>query len=165
MVLVFVGNFGHKKWVVWDSENLPIFSSSLLHFQLHSARAQPWEEKTPILKRRARPPETPPPRILQNLWGSPSAFCGTLCIVESLLKNPPTESQRFCRTLAAKPSCSDPANSSPKPPQNKPSGCHNATFTSSAKRTSASETLDDFFLRFGTSNALHACQLRICLVC
>ena len=53
----------------------------------------------------------PPPRILQNLWGSAGAFCGTFCIVQSQLNNPHTEPQRFYRTLGAKPSFSDPANS------------------------------------------------------
>ena len=43
------------------------------------------------------------PRILRNLWGSAGR------LVESLLKNPHTEHQRFCRTLGAKPSFSDPA--------------------------------------------------------
>ena len=34
-------------------------------------------------------------------------------MIPSLLKNPHTERQRFCRTLEVKPSVSDPANSSP----------------------------------------------------
>ena len=34
--------------------------------------------------------------------------------MENLLKNPHTEPQSFCRTLGAKPSFSDPANSPPK---------------------------------------------------
>ena len=42
-----------------------------------------------------------------NLWGSAGGFCGRVCIVDNLLRSPHTEPQRFCRTLAAKPSCSD----------------------------------------------------------
>ena len=37
-----------------------------------------------------------------------------VCMVEDLLQNPHTEPYRFCRTLGAKPSFSDPASSSPR---------------------------------------------------
>ena len=55
-----------------------------------------------------------PTRVLRDLCGSARGFCGRVCIVENLLKNPHTEPQRFCRTSEAKPSFPDPENSSPK---------------------------------------------------
>ena len=43
----------------------------------------------------------------------PVGFCGRVCTAENLLKTPHTEPERFCRTLGAKPSFSDPTNSCP----------------------------------------------------
>ena len=50
-------------------------------------------------------------RILRNLWVSAGRFCGRFHIAKSKSKKNSAEPQRFCRTLGAKPSLSDPANS------------------------------------------------------
>ena len=62
-------------------------------------------------KKRPDGPKLPTP---PQHSAEPLAFCTrvlrNLYIVENLLKNPHTEPQRFCRTLGAKPSSSDPAS-------------------------------------------------------
>ena len=108
--------------------HLPICSAIRLQFILQSFRcpyalrkgeycqySSPLYRNTPqekpVLQRRARAPKPFPEfyRISGVLQGSAEPFC----LVESLLEKPHTEPKRFCRTLAAKQSFSDPANSSP----------------------------------------------------
>ena len=70
-----------------------------------------WEEAGP---QKTGPGFHPLLRILRNLCGSAGRFCERFHIVKSLFKKSSAEPQRFCRTLGAKPSLSDPANSFPK---------------------------------------------------
>ena len=47
----------------------------------------------PVLKRRVRPL---PHRILRNRWGSETGFCGRVCILGTLLRNPHTRKGPNC---------------------------------------------------------------------